>query len=191
MKILAFSGSNRKASINQQLIAELARLAVAGNPDVESRCVNLGEYPMPIYQGDEEQINGLPEATVTFKKLLQEHDAFIIGNPEYNGFMTPLLLNTIDWCTRSADASPDLSVFANKIVLIAGTSPGSLSASRAALHLRTMLAGIGCVVVPQPFSVPRGFSAFNPDGSFVDEVMTKLASKTMVSFTSFVGKLTS
>lgn len=190
MKILAFSGSSRKASTNQQLIEVLARLAGEGNPDVESRCVNLGDYPMPIYQGDEEQVNGLPESAATFKKLLQEHDAFIIGNPEYNGFMTPLLLNTIDWCTRSSDASPDLSGFTNKIVLIAGTSPGALGASRVAVHLRTMLAGIGCVVAPQPFSVPSGFSAFNPDGSFVDEKMTKRAIQTMVSFTSFVGKLT-
>jgi chromate reductase len=190
MKILAFSGSSRKASTNQQLIEELARLAVAGNSDVESRCVNLADYPMPIYQGDEEQTRGLPEPAAEFKKLLQDHDAFIIGNPEYNGFMTPLLLNTIDWCTRSADASPDLSAFANKIVLIAGTSPSALGASRVAVHLRTMLSGIGCVVVPQPFSVPSGFSAFNPDGSFADQAMNKRASKAMMDFTGFVGKLT-
>ena len=144
-KFLTFSGSTRKESFNQKTVmcigSELQKLgAIVTN-------IKLSDFQAPVYNGDEEVSEGLPEATKRFKTLLHESDAVVISCPEYNGFMTPLLLNTIAWATRSSDASVDLSGFKGKPVLVTSSSPGPGGGSRAAVHLKTLLAGIGCFVL--------------------------------------------
>ena len=97
---LAFCGSARKDSFNQKTLDCVVNALHANGETITS--ISLNDFQAPIYDGDEETASGLPEATVRMKTLLIEHDAWIIGCPEYNGFMTPLLMNTIDWATRSA-----------------------------------------------------------------------------------------
>ena len=146
--ILAFSGSNRKGAYNQMAVN-----ALAGSLDQVTH-LDLGSLELPIYNADEEAADGLPAGAAKLRTLLSEHEAWIIGCPEYNGFMTPLLMNAINWGTRSPGGVPDLSCFQNKVVLIASTSPGALGGLRAATHLKTMLSGIGAFVLPDTFTVP-------------------------------------
>ena len=119
---------------------------------------------------------------------MQENTGLIITCPEYNGFMTPLLVNTIDWCTRSENASVDLSGFADKTILIASASPGPGGASRANTHLRTMLSGIGSIVFPQTLTVPAAYNAFDDQGEFVDESMAKRAERLIKNFVRFTNR---
>jgi len=55
---------------------------------------DLADYPAPVYNGDDETANGLPQTMRDFKKLMQQHDGFIVVSPEYNGHVPPLLVNT-------------------------------------------------------------------------------------------------
>jgi len=186
-KFLTFSGSARIDSFNQKTVlcigSELQKQgAIVTN-------IKLSEFQAPVYHGDEEAAKGLPEATSRFKSLLHESDALVISCPEYNGFMTPLLLNTIDWATRSSDASVDLSGFKGKPVLVISSSPGPGGGSRAAVHLKTLLAGIGCFVSPDSFTVPSGFSAFDKAGQLIDVGLQKRASQIAQQFNDFATKL--
>jgi len=186
-KFLTFSGSARIDSFNQKTVlcigSELQKQgAIVTN-------IKLSEFQAPVYHGDEEVAKGLPEATSRFKSLLHESDALVISCPEYNGFMTPLLLNTIDWATRSSDASVDLSGFKGKPVLVISSSPGPGGGSRAAVHLKTLLAGIGCFVSPDSFTVPSGFSAFDKAGQLIDVGLQKRASQIAQQFNDFATKL--
>ncbi len=166
---LCFSGSTRKGSYNQLVLNNLSSALRELGGDVTD--VSLNDFSQPIYHGDEEDSSGLPEATVRFQQLLHNHDALVIACPEYNGFMTPLLLNALDWATRSSEANPDLSGFRDKPVLITSCSPGALAGMRAAAHLRTLLSGIGALVSPDSFAVPAGYSAFDEAGHFKDTKM--------------------
>ena len=97
-KILAFSGSARKSSFNQKLVAIAAEGASAAGADIT--LINLADYPMPMFDEDLEASEGMPAAARAFKQLLIDHDGLLIASPEYNSAFSPLLKNAIDWATR-------------------------------------------------------------------------------------------
>ncbi len=183
---LAFCGSARKDSFNQKTLDCVVDALHANGETITS--ISLNDFPQPIYNGDEETASGLPEATVRMKTLLIKHDALIIGCPEYNGFMTPLLMNTIDWATRSREASPDLSCFKGKPVLITSCSPGPRGGLRAGAHLKTMLSGIGCIVSPDNFIVSGAFGAFDESGKLKDENLQRRAEQVASRFSELANK---
>ncbi|MCH7866797.1 MAG: NAD(P)H-dependent oxidoreductase [Myxococcales bacterium] len=188
-KILIFSGSIRAESVNLKLATQLA--SIAGQEGAEATLANLADYDFPIYNGDLEVAEGLPEAAKRLKTLLQENAGFIVACPEYNGFMTPLLINAIDWCTRSEDGSADMSGFADKTVLIASASPGSGGGGRGATHLRTMLSGIGSIVYPKSLAVPSAYGAFTDQREFADESLAKRSRRLVSKFIQFTQRLES
>lgn len=186
-KFLAFSGSTRVDSVNQKTAVALASFVNAAGEEVE--VINLKDFDMPIYQGDLEAESGLPQGCLDLKAKLDSADAYIIVSPEYNGYMPPVLINAIDWCTRSTDASVALGCFMGKPIFVAAASPGPGGGGRVAVHLKTMLSGIGAYVSPMPLTVPSAFGAFNDDGSFSDEGMAKRAERMISGFIDFAKKL--
>ena len=185
-KLLVFSGSTRADSFNQKLANQLA--STVSSLGAEPTPVNLNDFELPIYNGDLESSAGLPTGAARLKKLMQDHAGMIIASPEYNGFMTPVLINAIDWCTRSDEASVDLSPFNGKTVLIVSASPGPGGGGRSANHLRTMLSGIGAIVIPQSLTVPSAFAAFDEQGLFSDDKMTARANRLVAQFLEFTSR---
>src|SRR5581483_7746954 len=102
-KILAFSGSARRDSLNKKFLAVTA--AAAREAGAEVTLIDLTDYPLPIYHGDLEDEEGLPENAKKLIQLVSQHHALLVASPEYNGFITPLLKNTLDWMTRD-EANP-------------------------------------------------------------------------------------
>src|SRR5579872_6709510 len=94
-KILVFSGSLRKKSFNQKLAtlaAEAARKAGA-----EVTLLNLRDFPMPVYDQDIEEGEGLPANALKLKDIFAAHDGLLIASPEYNSSISAALKNAIDW----------------------------------------------------------------------------------------------
>lgn len=167
-KILAFSGSSRKGSFNQKLLT----IAVSGAQEAsaEVTLINLADFPMPLFDQDLEADEGMPENARRFKKLLMEHDAFIIASPEYNSAFSPLLKNVIDWASRAESTDePPLVAYRGKTAAILAASPGGLGGLRGLVFLRMLLANIGITVLPEQQAIPQAFKAFNEDGSLIDE----------------------
>jgi NAD(P)H-dependent FMN reductase len=185
-RLLAFSGSTRADSFNQKLINRLTSEASAAGAEITS--AHLGDLQLPIYNGDLEASDGLPAGAAQLKQLMQDNTGMIITCPEYNGSMTPILVNAIDWCTRSEEGSGDLSGFSGKTILIASASPGPGGGGRAATHLRTMLSGIGAMVFPQSLTVSSAFNAFDDAGQFKDEKMTARAIRLVSQFLEFTRR---
>jgi len=171
-RILAFSGSTRRASLNRKLIriaAEGARLAGG-----EVMLVDLDDYPMPIYNGDLEAAEGLPEPSRDFKQLLRAHDGILISSPEYNGSISPLLKNTLDWASRAEDADGGpLAAYRGKVAAIMSASPGAFGGARGLIHLRQLLTNLGVMVLPDQQAVRQAGTAFDEDGALVDEQRQK------------------
>lgn len=167
-KILAFSGSARQGSYNQQLVSIAARGAQAEGAEVT--VVNLADFPMPIFCKDIEDEQGMPEHAARFKQLLLEHDGLLVASPEYNSSYSSLLKNAIDWASRanSADEVP-LSAFQGKYATIMSASLNSQGGLIGLLNLRTLLANIGVNVCPEQFSVGVAYKAFD-QGRLADEI---------------------
>ena len=167
-KILAFSGSSRNGSWNQALVKIAAGSAKEAGAEVT--VINLGDYPMPLFSQDLEAAEGMPEGAKAFKRLLIEHDGFLIASPEYNSAFSPLLKNAIDWASRAeSDDEPPLAAYRGKHAAVMATSPGGLGGMRGLVFLRMLLGNIGVSVLPDQQAVPNAFEAFSGDGSLSDE----------------------
>ena len=97
-KLLAFAGSTRNGSFNQAILTVAAEGARESGAKVT--VVNLADYPMPLFNEDEEKVSGVPENARAFKQLLTEHDGFLIASPEYNSSYPALLKTAIESATR-------------------------------------------------------------------------------------------
>lgn len=167
-KILAFAGSSRIESFNKKILAIAASGAREAGANVT--LVDLADYPMPLFNQDLESEKGMPENARKFKRLLIDHDAFIIASPEYNSAFSPLLKNVIDWASRAeSDDEPPLEAFQGKMAAILSASPGGLGGLRGLVFLRMLLGNIGVTVLPDQETIPQALEAFNDDGAFVDD----------------------
>lgn len=145
--ILAFSGSSRLNSLNALLLGKAADMARESGAVVE--IIDLHALDLPIYDGDYEEANGLPDGARIFKEALREADGFLIASPEYNSFPTPLLLNAVDWASRAESKSEaPLSAFKGKSAGLISASPGPMGGLRSLTFLRSKLQNIGVTVVP-------------------------------------------
>ena len=167
-KLLFMAGSARKDSINKKL-AELASI-IAKEKGADITFVDLKEYEMPIYDGDLETQESIPENAKKLKKLFVEHDGFFIASPEYNSSFSPLLKNTLDWISRPHKENEEsLIAFSGKVGAIGATAPGAIGGLRGLVPLRMMLGNIGVTVIPNQVAVSFGFKAFNENGKLEDE----------------------
>jgi NAD(P)H-dependent FMN reductase len=116
-KILVFAGSLRRDSFNKKL-AKIASQA-AEKAGAEVTYIDLKDYPLPIYDAEIEEGEGIPENALKLKELFWKHDGFIIASPEYNSSISGVLKNVIDWASRNASADEVyLSCFIDKVALI-------------------------------------------------------------------------
>ncbi len=129
----------------------------------EVTLIDLNDYVLPLYHGDLEAAQGLPENARKLIDLTVKHDALLIASPEYNGFITPLLKNTLDWMTRD-----ETDPFKGKVAAIVSASPGAFGGLRSQLLAQQLLAKLGCSVVPSLCVLPRAHEAFDEQGRLKD-----------------------
>lgn len=167
LHIVVLSGSARKDSVNQKL-ARVAANLVEGD-DIKVTLVEWSDYQFPMYHGDLEAKQGMPEAAQKFKNLLISADALIVASPEYNSSVTPLLKNAIDWASRPAPDEPPLIAFRGKVAALMAASPGGLGGIRVLVHLRDILGNIGMHVLPDQVMISDAYSKFDESNNLTDE----------------------
>jgi chromate reductase, NAD(P)H dehydrogenase (quinone) len=156
-RILAFAGSARRASLNRKLLAVVAGEVRAAGAEVT--LLDLNELPLPLYHGDLEEEKGIPENAVKIAALVASHAGLLVASPEYNGLITPLLKNTLDWSSR-IEPEP----FPGRVAAVVSASPGALGGIRSGLVARQLLMKLGCTVVPAELSLSKAHEAFDETG---------------------------
>ena len=139
MKVLAISGSLRKASLNTALLRAVARIAPPRIEVVLYR--GLGE--LPLFNPDIEATEPAPVALLRSQILAA--DALLIASPEYAHGVTGAIKNALDWMVGN-------ETFVDKPVALLNASPRA-SHAQAALRetVSTMSARVvdeACVTVP-------------------------------------------
>ncbi|MEI8365900.1 MAG: NAD(P)H-dependent oxidoreductase [Parachlamydiaceae bacterium] len=165
-KILAFAGSTRTDSFNKKLI----QIAINGakKAGAEVTYIDLRDFPLPLYDGDLEAAEGLPENAKKLKRLFIEHQGLLIASPEYNSSISGVLKNTLDWVSRPAPGEGFLACFNNKVAGIMSASLGELGGLRGLVTLRSILGNINVLVVPQQVSISNAGSAFENNTTLKD-----------------------
>src|ERR1700738_445029 len=102
LKILVIPGSLRTGSHNARLAAAAAHEFARAGAEVTR--ISLGDFPLPIYDGDLQTKSGVPKNAINLKRMIGAHHGVLIVTPEYNSSVPPLVKNTIDWVTRVQDA---------------------------------------------------------------------------------------
>jgi chromate reductase len=172
-RLLFFAGSSRKPSLNRKLAAYAHGLAL--EKGFAAELLELADYPMPIYNGDLESGDGIPENARKLKAVFQSHQGVLIAAPEYNAAITPLLKNTLDWVSRIKDPGEQpLQVFKTRVFAICSASPSLHGGARGLLTTRQVLAvGLGALVLGDQLAVSRAHEAFDDAGQLRDEAMRK------------------
>jgi NAD(P)H-dependent FMN reductase len=160
MRILAMAGSLRAGSFNRMLLSNAVAFL---EPRSEVDHVEPGDLRMPIFDGDAETRDGLPEPARRLRERIAVADGLAIATPEYNHSIPGGLKNAVDWVSRGKDQP-----FRGRPVLLLSASPGAYGGVRALMTLRIVLGSVGAVVLPTSISVPHAEKAFDAAGLLID-----------------------
>jgi NAD(P)H-dependent FMN reductase len=160
LKILVIPGSLRTGSLNAKLAAAAAyEFAQAG---VEITRISLGDFPLPIYDGDLQTKSGVPKNAINLKRMIGAHHGVLIVTPEYNSSVPPLVKNTIDWVTRVQDVQESRGqVFRERVFAIAAASESRLGGSRSLAALRQILSACHATVIPNQLALSFAGEAYD------------------------------
>ena len=158
MKILGLAGSLRGASYNRALLRAALELAPG---EVETEVFDsLGA--LPFYDGDLEE-SGHPAIIEDLRRAIAGADALLIVTPEYNGGMSGVLKNALDWASRGP-----VRLLAGKPVAVMGTSPGRNGAQAGIDSVVHTLRRTRSDVLDHVVAVPFAADAFDENLSLVD-----------------------
>ena len=188
VRLLFIAGSAREASFNKRLARLGAEIASANG--IAATFADLGDYPMPIYDGDLESRDGPPENARKLKALMQVHAGVFIASPEYNAGITPLLKNALDWVSRIRDDHEVLlQVYKTRVFAISGASPNRFGAMRGLIALRQSLTlGMGALVLPEQVAISNAGEAFDEQGHLKDKAQQELL-KTLIQKLARAAKM--
>lgn len=179
-KILIFSGSIRSGSVNTKLVdAFVGELALL---ECEVTRITLADYELPLYNGDLEGSKGVPKNAEKLAQLFQAQNGIIFVGPEYNGSISPLMKNTIDWMSRVKEIKGIAALpFANKIALIASASPGAMGGISSLTHMRDLLVSLKMLVLSEQLGVGNAYTAFDDDDKLTNERQAEILSRAVKS----------
>jgi chromate reductase len=174
---ITLCGSLRTGSINEVLRRHLSqKLREAG---VAVTDLDLADFAMPVFNEDLEA-DATPESAKRLAELFGTHDIVLIVSPEYNGGVTPLVVNTISWLSRQKP-----NPFKHAVFGIAGVSNGKYATIFALSHLRDTLSKLGALVVPTLLGIGPFEDAFDADGNPTETSIQWKVGQTVRELTHF------
>jgi len=190
-RILVFAGSARRDSLNKKLARAGAEAVRAAGG--EATFVDLDDYPIPLYHGDLEAREGMPENARKLRELFLAHQGLLIASPENNQSITSLLKNVIDWLSRDIGdgkgANSGLAPYRGKVAGIMNATPGPYGGVRHLYHLRQVLSGLQVIVLPGQVQLAHADRAFDDNGKLLDERWSKALAGLAASLVEMAGKL--
>ena len=178
MKLLGVSGSLREASFNSALLRASIELAPEG---VEIEVFRL--HDLPLFNQDVEDA-GDPEPVARWKQAIRDADGVLFACPEYNGGVTGVLKNAVDWASRG---KPDS--LKGKLCCIVGASPGATGTVRAQDALRKNLRRAGADVAPLGEVLVFQAHTKIVDGALTDEKTREYLGRHLAAYVEALKRL--
>ena len=131
----------------------------------DARIVRIDDLPM--FNQDNE--NNLPTEVVRFKDELARADGVLIVTPEHDRSIPAVLKNAVDWGARPWGKNS----WAGKPGFITGTSPGAIGSALAQQHLRSVMTGLGMILLGGEAYVTFKPNLVDDHGNIADESTRK------------------
>lgn len=178
IKLLGISGSLRKDSHNTLLLAEAARLFG------EDAQYTLADINLPLYDGDDEESNGVPEAVEALARQIADADAVLISTPEYNKGPSGALKNALDWISR-AQVKP----WGNKPVAVMSAAAGRAGGERAQMILRGFMVPFRPRILQGPeIHLAASYEAFDAKGQLKGDMYINDLTDLMKGLRAEIGR---
>ena len=180
LRILAFSGSLRKASFNTGLLRAAQEIAPDG---IEIGIFDIKD--LPFYNGDVEA-QGDPAPVIALKSAVRDADAVLFATLEYNWSTSGALKNAIDWASRDREEGSLMG----KPATIIGAG-GRAGTARAQMQIHETLAETGAVVMVKPGVQIQAFApgTFDSEGNLIDEKTKELLRRHLEELTGWILQL--
>jgi chromate reductase, NAD(P)H dehydrogenase (quinone) len=161
MRIAMISGSLRSGAANTAALREAQRYLKRAHPETEAYFCSVSD--LPPFNEDVEAI-GWPPAVKRLRHEVESADVVLISTPEYNGSVSGVLKNAIDWLSRPDKAGP----LADKPVATMSASPASFGAVWAQENLRFVLEQCESLIVNDDLvSLPFIFDILDEAGDLL------------------------
>jgi chromate reductase, NAD(P)H dehydrogenase (quinone) len=160
LKILVIPGSLRTGSLNAKLAAAASHEIAQQGAEVTR--ISLGDFPLPIYDGDLQTKSGVPKHAINLKRMMSAHHGVLVVTPEYNSSVPALMKNTIDWVSRVQDTHEVRGqVFRERPFAIAAASESRLGGTRSLAALRLILTACHAIVIPNQLALSFASEAYD------------------------------
>lgn len=176
-RLLGISGSLRKEATNRKLVAEAARL-------FDPAEFTVADLQLPLYDGDDEDASGIPDRVQVLADAIASADAVVISGPEYNGSVSGVLKNALDWVSRTKGGP-----WRNKPVALLSAAGGRSGGARTQSALRLCMNPFRARVLPGPeVMVAESGDAFDADGRLINERTAKGLTELMDALRAEIGR---
>ena len=176
IRLLGIPGSLRELSFNRALIKAALDVAPEG---VEADMFLL--HDVPLYNADVEA-EGDPEQVRAMKRAIAEADGLLIATPQYNGSVSGVLKNAIDWASRPAFES----VLVGKPAAVLGATPGRSATEKARNDLIDLLRSTRASVMETPMIGLANSGDYIDAGHVHDENVRRQIETLVADFATFV-----
>jgi chromate reductase len=181
--IIGISGALRRGSYNAALLRTAVELAP---PSLSIEVASIRD--VPLYDGDVEVEQGIPDPVRALKDRLAAADALLLVTPEYNNSIPGVVKNAIDWMSRPAGDIP--RVFGGKPVALMGATPGQGGTILAQAAWLPVLRTLGTQALFGPrLYIPNAASVFDSSGRLVDSTVRAHLTKFLSQFGDFLARV--
>ena len=157
-KVLGVVGSLRANSFNGALLNATKNFF----PDwVEFETFDISE--IPHYNQDVED-SGIPEIVSGVKQKVRDADVIILAAPEYNGSVTGVLKDALDWASRPYG----VSLISGKPVAVLTAVSGRNSGRAVLNHLTVIVDYLDARLIGDPVLVHRASGKFDDQSNIAD-----------------------
>ncbi len=182
-QILGISGSLRGGSYNTALLYAAASFSL---PDLQLETATL--HGIPLYDGDLEDQEGLPQAVVRLKERIIANQGLLLVTPEYNNSIPGVFKNAVDWLSRPPQEVT--AVFGGQPVAVIGASPGNFGTLLAQNAWWPVLRTLGTIPwFEGRLLVSRASQAFDAQGQLNDAAIREKLEQFLRGFAAFVEKI--
>ncbi|MEO7432553.1 MAG: NADPH-dependent FMN reductase [Dokdonella sp.] len=183
IRILGISGSLRAQSFNTMLLH--AAQQIVDDTGIALEAATL--HGIPLYDGDVEERDGVPEAVGALKARIVASDGVLLVTPEYNHGIPGVFKNAIDWLSRPSSDAP--RVFGNRAFAVIGASPGGFGTTLAQAAWLPVLRTLGTRFWSGGrLTVSRVHLAFDEHGAIRDDALRTQLDDFVRGFAAFCAR---